>query len=480
MRCWIALIAMSALWLGGAAASAQEGPEPRTVEVERALPERFDLRSMDAVTPVKRQSGGTCWTHGTMSAIESGLLMSGLWPRMQNNGMPNLAEYHLDWWNGFNKHENPDVESREDDETGMTVHRGGDYRVSVAYISRGDGVVYCPEANNHDRRDAIWYSEAPEKESEEYQRFYVSDVEWFTIGDNLENIETVKRQIMEFGALGTCYAAGAGNLENNIHYQPSDSERDPNHSVAIVGWDDTIMDPDNTMPAPGAWLIKNSWGVGRGDEGYYWISYYDKFCCRHPEMGAVSFRNIEPLKYDAIYGHDYHGWRASMEGVSRAFNVFTATDHHEIQAVSFYASTDDVIYTIKIFGRFEDGLLLDELSGKKGFSRFTGFHTVDLDRPVNVETGDEFYVYLEVSHGGQAIDRTSFIPVLLDDCADCAQDQEEPTGPIVKSAANPGESFYYDGVAWRDLFEYDFDDPDWGVFDRTANFCIKALGVEAF
>ena len=46
------------------------------------------------------------------------------------------------------------------------------------------------------------------------------------------------------------------------------------------------------------------------------------------------------------------------------------------------------------------------------------------------------------------------------------------------SKSNPGESFYHDGKAWVDLYEYRFTNPEWGTFDRTANFCMKALAVE--
>src|SRR5436309_2834283 len=56
------------------------------------LPEKFDLRDVDAVTPVKAQQGGTCWTHGTCAAIESHLLISGKWKAMNMKGIPMLSE----------------------------------------------------------------------------------------------------------------------------------------------------------------------------------------------------------------------------------------------------------------------------------------------------------------------------------------------------------------------------------------------------
>jgi hypothetical protein len=273
--------------------------------------------------------------------------------------------------------------------------------------------------------------------------------------------------------------------------------------VAIVGWDDAKVPNDMSRrgaPKPGAWLIRNSWGRRRGDDGYYWISYYDKVCCRDEEMGAVSFRNIVPLPYDHIYCHDYHGWRATLKEMTKALNAFSAVGDQQLKAISFYTAADGVSYTARIYKRFDNDGLADPVAEKSGVIAVKGFHTIDLPAPVNVKSKEKFYLYLELSHGGQPIDRTSEIPVLLGQSAskvifDTAGDMQllqkppakktkpkpgmGPNGPLVISKANPGESYYWDGSSWKDLYDYRFENPNWATFDHTANFCMKALACSS-
>jgi Lectin like domain/Papain family cysteine protease len=470
------------------------------------LPRAFDLRKVGGVTPIKAQQGGTCWTHGTMAAIESNVLVSGSWKKIGDGDIPAFSEYHLDWWNGFNRHCNNDLPDATKDPTGLSVHFGGDYRVAAAYISRGDGVVWAALPETIGKNS--WHAKAPDLTSPAFKRYYVRDIEWFTIGDNLERIDDIKRRIMKEGAVATAYCAGPRFTGKDfVIHQPLDNPAKPNHSVAIVGWDDEKIssDPDKKAPKPGAWLIKNSWGLVRmgkdkkeapvGEQGYFWISYYDKISCRDPEMGAVSFRNVERMKYNHVYYHDYHGWRATIKDIAKACNVFTATADHKLTSVSFYTAADNVKYTATIYRNFEKGAPQGELATKSGMIERTGFHTIDLADAVSVKKGEQFVVCVEFSNGGQAIDRTSEIECLLQ------PDKKEPdkknpdakqpdkkkkgpsgprgpnNGPIVISKANPEESYYYNGKIWRDLYEYRFDNPSWATFDRTANFCMKALAV---
>jgi lectin-like protein/papain like protease len=407
-----------------------------------SLPSYFDLRDVNGknyVTSVKDQISGTCWTHGTMAAIESNLLVTGLWDTFEEDEEPNLAEYHLDWWNGFNTFNNND----DQDGSGLTVHLGGDYRVASAYLSRGDGAVRDIDGQS--------FGEPPELLNPSYHLYYPKDIEWYTVGSNLENIDIIKEIIMEHGAIGTCLLAGS-SLLNYTHYYTGNG--DPNHAVAIIGWDDTKL---TMAQKPGAWLCKNSWGSGWGLDGYFWISYYDEHCGHHAEMGAVCFKDVEPFSYESIYYHDYHGWRNTLQNCTEAFNVFTANDDEQISAISFYTAEDNIAYTITIYDTFSEDALQDPIISKSGTIQYTGFHTVELDSPVPITKGDQFYTYLKLSKGGQPYDCTSEIPVLLGTTG---------TNTIVNSESFPGQSYYLDGEgAWTDLYS----------FDSSANFCIKAL-----
>lgn len=242
------------------------------------LPAQYDLRNVDGVTYVslvRQQQGGTCWTHGTMASIESNMMRTGLWDAAEFFTGPDLSEYHLDWWNGFNRFYNQDFGYYPNE--GLAVHMGGDYRVATAYLSRGDGAVLDD--------DAPAYRSASPRRDTSFTYFYPRSVEWYRLEDDLSNIDFLKQKLMDHGAVGTCMYATNEFLDdstNGSFYQPPSDPRDPNHSIAIVGWNDTVT---TTAPLPGAWLCKNSWGADWGSNwngnGYFWISYYDKHSGRN-------------------------------------------------------------------------------------------------------------------------------------------------------------------------------------------------------
>ncbi len=411
------------------------------------LPSQYDLRDVggqNLVTSVKSQQGGTCWTFGAMAAMEGNLLMTGAWEAAGESGEPDLAEYHLDWWNGFNEHNNDDLDPPTG--AGLEVHQGGDYRVTSAYLGRGEGAVRNVDGQSFDT--------PPDRYRDDYHFFVPRHIEWYVAGDNLETIDEIKQAVIDYGVIGTCMCYDGGFMQSGyIHYQPTSSTLDPNHAIAIVGWDD-----DKAVagaPGSGAWLCKNSWGESFGFGGYFWISYWDKHAGKHPEMGAIAFRDVGPPDWDTTYSHDYHGWRDTYTDTGRAFSAFTAVGDEVLDAVGIITTEDETGYAVRVWDRFEGGVLLDLLGSTTGDFSHIGLHTVDLPTPVSLAQGDDFFVELEVLGGGLAFDRTSDVPVLLG----------ASTRTVVESVAAPGESFVRSGSEWVDFT----------TVDETGNICIKAL-----
>ena len=69
-----------------------------------------------------------------------------------------------------------------------------------------------------------------------------------------------------------------------------------NHAVLIIGWDDNMCD------GQGAWIVKNSWGPGWGENGFFYIQYG---CC---QIGSyvyqINYIFHRPLVWLNSYGID--------------------------------------------------------------------------------------------------------------------------------------------------------------------------------
>ncbi len=449
-----------------------------STHVSAQPPSEYDLRDLNLVTSVKAQKQSTCWAHATASSIEGNLLVTGNWKNAGETGEPNIAEYHYDWWFGFNKAWNGDFEGTN--ATGLGIHSWGDFKMFCSYMSRLEGPIREIDAPGDDAGNIPSQSATP-LYKESYHRWYITDLNWYYIdGDgpfgSCKNIDTIKNVVMRNGVTATnynCIGTGGSSWQGlPTHYQPQSNNAGTNHNVGIIGWDDACV---TEASENGAWLLKNSWGTS--NTPYFWISYYDKHCCRQIEESCVSFHNVQPVLYTGVYYHDYHGWRGTFNNAKECFNKFTAeeTSGEWLIDVSFFTMVDHEEWEIKVYDKFENDELQEELASVSGYNDHIGYHTAKLSNFVTLKSNDDFYIYLKVKNGGLAHDRTSspFNP----DGKDVRVDA------VVPSKSEEDQSYYRTSPtsAWTDLYNHEETITANGQSidcQGTQNFCLKGYTID--
>ncbi|MBN2021328.1 MAG: hypothetical protein JW809_00905 [Pirellulales bacterium] len=492
-RVWLAWIVF--VVLAGFSIPAQAAPT--------AADAAFDLRdvlgdgSTNYTTSVKDQSWGTCWIHATMAAMESDLVRTGDWTAAGLLGEPDLAEYHLDKFNGFTRRGMPDDEPNDSWYTGqrdpypgsnvdepattrdhgLIVHLGGDYRIAAAYLTAHGAVnetdsTRITSGTYAQRRQKFGYlDDEGVKLVDDYAYFVPRHVEFLTWqGTDEEKRQRIKESLVENGAVATCMYYGGGFISGENHYQPPSDANEPNHAVTICGWDDNRV---TQAPTPGAWLCKNSWGPSAHGDGYFWISYEDKHAARHATMGGAAFRDVESQPYDVVHNHALHGWQYDTAGVNDVVEVanrYVAAGDELLSSVGLYTLASDVGYSVRITSSLGESAVA--LAQQDGSFAQPGFHTVDLDRPVWLDRDEAFYVVLSLTEGGYAVDASFRVYTAMGTVTDPPYD--------IYSSAAPNESFWRDPRgAWADWL--DFDDAaarlglEWD--DASWNFALLGYSV---
>jgi len=389
-----------------------------------SLPPSYDLRALGRVTAVRDQGGcGSCWTFATMASLESWLLTSPVesWDLSENS----LKECH-----GF----------------AYSPCEGGNRFMSTAYLARRSGPISEADDPYSDYGTSCAFGLTVRK----FLRAVLMPPNRTGALDN----DTIKQVVMTYGAMytGMYWESAYYRSGENTYYYPG--TLGSNHAVAIVGWDDNFdrtrfaSGPPATLPSGnGAWIVRNSWGPFWGDDGYFYVSYYDSKLGR----GNAVFVNAFDPDSTQLYQYDPLGWVTSWGyGSNKAWgaNVFTASSNGSLTSVSTYASTSNTAYEIFV----KDGLTGTVLASKTGTWPFAGYHTVDLDTPVSVSLGDTFVVVIKYNTPGYNYP----IP------AECVDSWYSPA-----ATANPGESYISStGSTWEDITDYDL----------TCNFCIKVTG----
>lgn len=335
------------------------------------LSAQFDLRTTGLLsTPGNQGLVNACWTFSIMDAIQS------VWARMdfETTGYSeeNLANCH-----GYE----------------LLKDEGGNADIAMAYLTRFGGPVYessDPYINNPigTCNPSITIAD---KEALVSQAIYIP-----------KDVQTIKQMIYRYGGVMT--AMSAWQLVSATYYNPDSFSvfcGSPgmgvvaNHAGAIVGWDDNkvIYNPVGQNPSgPGAWIVKGTFGTGKYDGGYFYVSYEDYFVGSY----AIVFpQRIEKERVDTVFCYDKLGHIQNYGYITdsaTAIVKYTASTQKLITAIGTNTSVASAVLDIAVYQTKIGDVLSGLLGERKGLlCEYPGFHSFDL--PISV-TGD-FYVKIK-------------------------------------------------------------------------------------
>ncbi len=418
-----------------------------------SLPEKYDSRDYGYITPVKNQGSlGTCWTASAASVLEANAVKRGF----LTNENARFSQAHLIWASFDDSDIENDVNNGEyiTPFGSSTPYSSGGYDIYAANtLVKGCGIVdesdFPLDINNPADTDGY--------NSVDYYKNNGLVIDEFTYLPN--DVDTVKSWIMNNASVEVSYYSDSGKYkttlegDKNITAYYSVGGTVANHTVCIVGWDDSFSKSyfKNTPSQDGAWLVKGSWGENYGSGGYYWISYcepsFEDFC---------SF-TVRQTDYDYLYtynGAPYNKlyFNNNNASVIKFSNIYSTDSDEGLNEIGFWSENPSAEAQINVYELKqncvspEDGnLLLSEQINLEN----RGYHRLKPSNSVELEGGKaySFVVTLTVPDG------KAYMPA--ESPSDYQNADEIAERYNIQYSSADGQSFLFaENSQWVDLNQY--------------------------
>ena len=335
------------------------------------LPSKYCYKDCGRIGTVARDQSdlGTCWAFAAIGALETTLM-----PEENYR----LSVDHMSLQNAY----------------GTNQSDGGQYTISWSYLASWLGPV---------KEEDDPYGDGISDDSLKAIK-HVQEMQIIEKGD----LEEIKKTVFKYGGVqSSIYIDSTDSYQRNMFYNEETysycytGKKDPNHEVLIIGWDDNYSKDNFTteVEGDGAFVCRNSWGTEFGDEGDFYVSYYD-VCIG--EYNEAYTRVDDNDNYDNIYEYDECGFcgtigYAQTDSVYAA-NIFTANNDEEVKAIGFYAPQKNTDYRCYICTEFKgsESLSNNLIEVANGHVTNAGYYTVDFDG-VEVTKGKEYAIVIKLS-----------------------------------------------------------------------------------
>ena len=335
------------------------------------VPAYFDLREKGRVSQIRNQGTyGTCWAFAATSALESSLFPEEKYLFSVDN---------MSMSNSFNANQ----------------YDGGEYTMGMAYLAAWQGPVL---EKDDPYGDGV--SDDTLKAVKHVQEMQIIDG---------KDYEGIKEAVFKYGGVeSSLYSTIRSSQDSSVYYNRENSAycyigtEKPNHDVVIIGWDDNYPSSNfNTqLEGDGAFICQNSWGSDFGEDGIFYVSYYDTNIGTH---NVVYTRVDDTDNYDNIYQSDLCGWVGKMGYDSEQIygaNVFKAKGNEKLSAASFYATganTEYELYVVHDFKNEKSFANREKLAS--GVVKKAGYYTIDFDEQ-QLKAGEKYAIVLYVKTPG--------------------------------------------------------------------------------